>query len=140
MCDLCEFFNPLLGRSRSIPGKKTSSASAVEFSRQGTVRQRGDAFYSERAPHSLSAVSYGRFGQCAAQPYSSSTKRISSLRLEIFAQSAASENTWLGGTGGGSVRPTPLISLYDSRSDAPDQRSSQRLGRRTVTHEGGQTK
>src|SRR5262245_55652105 len=31
--------------------------------------------------------------------------------------------------GGEGVRPTPLISLYDSRSDAPNQRSSQRLGR-----------
>jgi hypothetical protein len=42
--------------------------------------------------------------------------------------------------GGGSVRQTPLISLYATRFNDPDQRSSQRLGPRTVTHEGGQTK
>ena len=42
--------------------------------------------------------------------------------------------------GGGSVPPTTLISWCNSRFDDPDQRSSQRSGPRTVTHEGGQTK
>src|SRR5262245_49848605 len=42
----------------------------------------------------------------------------------------------MGYLGGGSVRPTPLISLYESRFNDPDQRSPQRLGPRTMTHEG----